>query len=142
MTKMLLMLLALSIPALAQTSSDGSFSVRHSKKANFSLNREQMHTAESIYRNACAVVQRDFLSGADEVHIHFTVVIGAERNEVLSRRATQDDEIWLKKWDPNLFAQGVVLLAVDQRLTPDVITLLGQRAVRYSNATADVSGFR
>ena len=142
MSKMLFMLLAFSIPALAQTSSDGSFSVRHFKKANFSLNREQMHTAESIYRNACAVVRRDFLSGADEVHIHFTVVIGAARNEVLSRRATQDDEIWLKKWDPNLFAQGVVLLAVDQRLTPEVIALLGQRAIRYSNATVDVSGFR
>jgi hypothetical protein len=116
--------------------------VRHFKKANFSLSREQMRNAESIYRNACSVVQRDFLSSTSDVHMHFTVVIGAERNEVLSRRAPQDDEIWLKKWDPNLFAQGVVLLAVDQRLTPDVIALLGQRAVRYSNATADVSGFR
>ena len=136
------MLLALSLPALAQTSTDGSFLVRHAKKANFSLSREQMHAAETIYRNACAVVQRDFLTGSGEVQIHFTVVIGAERNEVLSRRSAQDDEIWLKKWDTNLFAQGVVLLAVDQRLTPDVIALLGQRAIRYSNATVDVSGFR
>ena len=79
MGKTLLILLVLSLPALAQTSSDGSFSVRHVKKADFSLNSDQMHDAETIYRNACSVVQHDFLSGAGELHLSFTVVIGAER---------------------------------------------------------------
>jgi hypothetical protein len=72
----------------------------------------------------------------------FTVVIGADQNQVLSRRLTQDDEIWMKRWDPDVFAQGVVLLAVDQSLTPDVVKRLGKRAVRYSNATVDISGFK
>jgi hypothetical protein len=74
--------------------------------------------------------------------LRFTVVIGAERDEVLARRTTQDDELWMKKWDPNVFAQGVVLLAVEQSLTPDVVRLLSRRAVRYSNATVDVSGLQ
>ena len=142
MWKTLLILFVLSSHGLAQTSSDGSFSVRHLKKPNFSLNKEQMRDAETIYRNACAVVQRDFLSAAGELHLHFTVVIGADQNQVLSRRLTQDDEIWMKRWDPNVFAQGVVLLAVDQSLTPDVVKRLGKRAVRHSNATVDVSGFK
>jgi hypothetical protein len=142
MWKTLLILFVLSFHGLAQTSSDGSFSVRHLKKPSFSLNREQMRDAETIYRNACAVVHRDFLSTAGELHLHFTVVIGADQNQVLSRRLTQDDEIWMKRWDPDVFAQGVVLLAVDQSLTPDVVKRLGKRAVRYSNATVDVSGFK
>lgn len=143
MGKTLLILLVLSLPALAQTSPDGSFSVRHLKKADFSLNSDQMRDAETIYRTACSVVQHEFLSGAaGELHLHFTVVIGAERNEVRSRRITQADEIWMKNWDPNVFAQGVVLLAVDQSLTPDVVRRLGMRAVRYSSAAVDVSGLR
>lgn len=142
MRKTLLILLALSLTALAQTSSDGSFSVRHLKKADFSLNSDQMRDAETIYRTACSVVQHEFLSGAGELHLRFTVVIGAERNEVRSRRIKQGDEIWMKNWDPDVFAQGVVLLAVDQSLTPDVVKRLGKRAVRYSSATVDVSGFR
>ncbi|HEY6370277.1 MAG TPA: hypothetical protein VIX37_06840, partial [Candidatus Sulfotelmatobacter sp.] len=121
MWKTLLISFALSLPGLAQTSSDGSFSVHHLKRANFSLKPEQMRDAENIYRNACVVVQRDFLSAACELHLRFTVVIGAERDEVLARRTTQADELWMKKWDPNVSAQGVVLLAVEQSLTPDVV---------------------
>jgi len=117
MGKTLLILLVLSLPALAQTSPDGSFSVRHLKKADFSLNSDQMRDAETIYRTACSVVQHEFLSGAaGELHLHY--------------------------WDPNVFEQGVVLLAVDQSLTPDVVRRLGMRAVRYSSATVDVSGLR
>ncbi|HEY6369123.1 MAG TPA: hypothetical protein VIX37_00960, partial [Candidatus Sulfotelmatobacter sp.] len=67
---------------------------------------------------------------------------GAERDEVLARRTTQADELWMKKWDPNVSAQGVVLLAVEQSLTPDVVQTLSRRAVRHSNATVDVSGLR
>ena len=142
MLKTLCILLVLSSAGLSQTSSDGSFTVRHAKKANFSLSKDEMLTAETIFHNACAVVQRDFLSGAGELHMHFAVVIGTERNEVLSRRSTQGDEIWMKKWDPNLFAQGVVLLSVDQSLTPDLVAQLGKRAIRYSNAAVGVSGLR
>ena len=71
MSKTLLILFVLSLHGLAQTSSDGSFSVRHLKKPNFLLNKEQMRHAQAIYRSACAVVQHDFLSAASELHLHF-----------------------------------------------------------------------
>ena len=74
--------------------------------------------------------------------IEFSIAtIGAERNEVHVMHS-EHDEIWMKKWDPMVFAKGVVVLAVSQSLTRDLIEQLGARAVRYSNATVDVSGFR
>jgi hypothetical protein len=48
----------------------------------------------------------------------------------------------LKKWDPTLFALGVVVLAYYEALTSDVIKQLGQRAVRVSDATVDISGLK
>lgn len=137
MFRVIAVFLFLSSVAVAQTSSDGSFSVRHSKDANFTLSPAQIHEAESIYHSACAVVQHDFHVGAGELHPHFTVVVGADHNEVHSRR-TEVGEIWMKKWNPVIFAQGVVVLAFDHVLTRDVITQLGNRAVRYSNSTVDV----
>jgi hypothetical protein len=135
-----LLYLSLSLVGLAQTSSDGSFSVHHSKKENFSLSAAQMGDAESIYHNACIVVQHDFQSGAGELHPHFTVIIGAERNEIHLRHP--EGEIWMKKWNPMLFAQGVVVLAFDRSLMPDVVEQMANRAIRYANATVDVSRLR
>lgn len=139
MLRAMFVLLAVSSIGLAQTSSDGSFSVRHFKKANFSLSQDDMRQAESIYRSACAVVQSDFRGGIGELHPHFTVVIGTDHDEIFSRRA-EADEIWLKKWDPVVFAQGVVFLAFDQMLTSDVLLQLSNRAVRQSKAAVAVSG--
>ena len=115
MSKIVFVLLALSLGGVAQTSSDGSFSVHHSTKANFSLSAAQMHEAESIYHSACAVVHRTFQGGAGELHPHFTVTIGADHDEVHGMRIT-GDEIWMKKWNPGIFAEGVVVLAFDQSL--------------------------
>ncbi len=143
MLKVVFTLLVLASVGLAQSSSDGSFSVRHAKHANFSLNPAQMREAESLYKSACAVVQHDFQSDAGELHPHFMVIIGANNNEVHVRPATKgEDEIWLKKWDPPQFAKGVVVLAFDKLLTADFINRLGNRAIRYSSATVDVAGMK
>jgi len=48
----------------------------------------------------------------------------------------------MKKWDPAMFAEGVVVLAFDWILTGDTITELGKRAVRSSNASVDVAGLK
>jgi hypothetical protein len=106
-----------------------------------------MREAESLYLSACAVVQHDFYRGAGELRPHFTVIIGADRNEVHSDQIKENSvpgqaEIWMKKWNPLMFAQGVTVLAFNQMLTKDVIKQLGDRAVRYSNATVDVAGFK
>jgi hypothetical protein len=125
---------------VAQTSSDGSFSVRHSNKVTFPFGAEQIRDAESIYHSACAIVQRDFQRGAGDLRPRFTVTIGTKRNEVHAMRP-EGDQIWMAKWDPMVFAEGVVL-AASQSLTRDMIKEMGIRAVRYRNATVDVSGLR
>ena len=141
MLKTFLTLVIIVSAAWAQSSSDRSFSVRHFKDAKFSLNAAQMRQAENLYSLVCAVVKEDFHSGAVELHPHFTVLIGAQRNEVHTRpvRSEGGAELWMKKWNPMVFAQGVVVLAFDEMLTRDVITRLGNRALRYSNATVDVA---
>jgi hypothetical protein len=137
MLKLMVILLIAVSAAIAQSSSDGSFSVHHSKHANFSLSREQMREAESLYHSACVVVHQDFHSSPGIVHPHFTVVIGAETNEVHNM-----EEIRMKKWNPTMFAEGVVILAYQQELTADKVKQLSNRAVRYSNATVDVAGLK
>jgi hypothetical protein len=140
MLRVIFTLLLLASAGLAQSSSDGTFSVHHSKQANFSLSQPQMHEAESLYQSACAAVQHDFHS-ADQLHPHFIVVIGTDTNEVHSGGMRVDGglEIWMKKWDSTVFAQGVVVLAFQQLLTRDAIKRLGRRAIRSSNATVDVA---
>lgn len=142
MSKLLFVAFILASVALAQSSSDGSFSVRNAKQASYSLNPTQMREAESLYQSACATVQHEFHSSEGELRPHFTLVIGADRNEVHNlvqpKEKQGNIEIWMKKWDPRTFAQGVVVLAFNQMLTADVITQLGNRAFRYSNATVGV----
>ena len=138
MLKLAFLLIAFSSLGLAQSSTDGSFSVHHLKNASYSLRPAQMREAESLYHSSCEVVQHEFHSGAGESCPHFTVVLGAERNELHSRRF-EAREIWMKKWDTQVFAQGVVILTFDQMLTEDVIEQLGNRALRKSNATVDVT---
>jgi hypothetical protein len=96
-----------------------------------------MREAESVYQSACAVVRQDFHSSR-ELHPRFTVIIGADRNQV----SYAESEIRLKKWNPTVFARAVVVLAFDQLLPDDAISELGDRAVRYSSATITVAGFK
>lgn len=141
--KLLFTLLVLSSIGLGQSSSDGSFSVRDARHPGLSLSKAEMREAENLYEGACAAVQREFHSSV-ELHPHFVVVTGAERNEVHSAGMKVDDglEIWMKRWNPTVFAQGVVVLSFQQLLTRDTITQLGHRAVNYSNATVDVAGIK
>ena len=140
MVKTIFTLLILVSAGLAQTAADGSFSVRRAADASYSLSPAQMREAERLYQSACAVVQREFHSGAVKLRPHVTVIIGTERNEVHSGR-TEPGEIRMKKWDPITFTQGSVVLAFDGMLTNDVIVQLGNRAVRQNNATVDVADF-
>jgi hypothetical protein len=148
MLKIMLTVFILASAGLAQSSSDGSFSVRQARHANLSLTPAQMREAESLYQSACLVVRHDCPTGAGEFYPpHFTVVIGADSNEVHgnivpSKKAHSQPEIWLKKWNPMVFAEGVVVLAFDQLLTEDRVAQLRNRAVRYSRAAVDVSNLK
>ena len=140
MLKAVLPLLLLVSLCGAQSSADGSFSVRHVKNASFSLTPAQMREAERLYQSACAVIIRDFqsnFSSRSEIHPRFTVIVGTDHNEVHGRT-----EIWMKEWDPGIFAEGVVVLAFNQVLTPDRIKQLSSRALRYSNSIVDVADLK
>jgi len=130
MLRILLALLILTSAALAQSASDGSFSVRDIAHANPVLTPAQLREAENIYQNACAVVLHDFHS-SELRNPHVDVIVGTDRDLIHGR-----SEIWMKKWDRDKFAQGIVLLLL---LNTDAIEQLGRRAVRYSDATINVS---
>jgi hypothetical protein len=122
--------------SFGQSSSDGLFVVQNVRKSGSLLTAAQMRQAEKLYQSACTIVKNDF-HGAMDLHPRFTVIIGTDHNEVHGR-----SEIWLKQWNPAVFTEGVVVLAFEQVLTPDTIKQLGERAVRYTDATIDVADVR
>ena len=89
--------------------------------------------ADRLYLSACAVVQREYGAGR-VVHPQITVVLG----DGIDQADLDGRVIRLTKWDPYLFAQGVVsialynLLPLDQRLT------MARRAVSWADATVAV----
>ena len=114
-------------------SSDSLFNVRYTKHAHFVLSASQIGEAEKLYQTACAVVQRE-LHTDKSLHPRFTVVLGAERDELHA-----DAELWLKKWNPALFTQAVVVLSFDEMLPIDLRIQLTKRALQYNAATVDFS---
>lgn len=136
MLKVLIPLLFCAAVSFAQSSSDGMFVVQNLKKSGSILTASQIRQAEKLYQNACEVVKRDF-HGTTDLRPRFTVIIGTDHNEVHGR-----SEIWLKQWNPAMFAEGVVVLAFEHVLTPDAIKQMGERAVRYSDATINVADLK
>lgn len=89
--------------------------------------------AETIYLSACRVVEQEFRR-AEPLRPRLTLVLGANRDGLYFRNR----EIQLKKWDDYQFAQGVVLLAVDDMLPRDKKILLSRLAVLEAESTVDV----
>lgn len=136
MLKAIVTVMFLVTSCVGQSSSGHFFEVRHAKKTNFSLTPAQMREAEKLYQSTCAVVRREF-PGSGELRPRFTVLLGADRDEVHSQT-----EIWLRQWNPNLFAQGVAVLAFDQLLTTDLVRKLAKRGIQQSNAMVDVADLK
>lgn len=93
--------------------------------------------AQKIYLSACSVVQREFgrtLPLAPQV----TLVLGADKNEVWFAGR----EIRLTKWNPNAFAQGVVVLAFEDLLPSQQRLAIATRAVNWADSTVAVEQFR
>jgi len=96
---------------------------------------KKWHTSEAdkVYLSSCAVVQREFGIG-HELRPAVTLVIGAEKDVLeFSRR-----EIRLTKWDPYLFAQGVVVLAFEDLLPKKEVLSVAKRAVSWADSTIDI----
>lgn len=89
--------------------------------------------AAKIYLSACSAVQREF-SGRQPLHPAIRVVLGAEANNVeLSKH-----ELRLVKWDPYLFAQGVVIFAFEDLMPAEARITITKRAVSWADATVEV----
>ncbi|HZR56384.1 MAG TPA: hypothetical protein VFA74_05895 [Terriglobales bacterium] len=135
MSRATVVLFLLAPICFAQSSFSGNFRIRHIKRPGFSLAPTQLHEAEKLYQSVCAVVQRDLPNNA--LRPRFTVSLGAERDEIHGT-----SEIWLKKWNPGAFVEGVVVLAVNHRLSADMVQQLTKRAVQYNNAMVSVGDLK
>lgn len=89
--------------------------------------------AQKIYDSACAVVEQEL--GANRIaRPQFKVVLGAAKNSL----DYDQRELNLTKWDPYLFAQGVVLLSYADLLSPKQRAEMAKRALTWADATIDV----
>jgi hypothetical protein len=90
--------------------------------------------AQNIYLSACAAVRREFgvSPGASP---RMTLVLGAQKDEAV----WQTHEIRLRKWNRDLFAQGVVLLAFDDIMTSERRLRMAKRALNWADSTVDAA---
>jgi hypothetical protein len=92
----------------------------------------QSAEAIRVYLSSCAVVQREF-GISHELRPEVTLVLGAEKDVL----AFDQREIRLTKWDPYLFAQGVVVLAFEELLPKKELLSVAKRAVTWADSTID-----
>jgi len=88
---------------------------------------------DKVYLSACTVVQREF---GDSIVLRppVALVLGADTSAVDFDKKT----ILLKRWDHSLFAEGVVILAFEDLLTPQRRMMITNRAVNLAQATVNV----
>jgi hypothetical protein len=125
--KFLIPILVLSTSCLAQE----ALTIRtHSKQ-------RPPADAQKIYLSACSAVQREF--GTNRLpRPQVTLVIGGDSN-----KADWDHrEIHLTKWDPYLFAEGVVIFAFEELLPTEQRRQVAKRAVTWADSTVEIDHFR
>jgi hypothetical protein len=88
---------------------------------------------DKVYLSACTAVQREF---GDSIVLRppVALVLGADANAVDFDKKT----ILLKRWDHSLFAEGVVMLAFEDLLTPQRRMMMTNRAVNLAQATVNI----
>jgi hypothetical protein len=123
--RLAILILSLVTTSLAQE----GLSVRAQGKQNVPATE-----AEKIYLSACSVVQREF-GGTKSVRPRVTLILGANRDAVLF----DDRKIELTKWEPRLFAQGVVVFAFEDLMPLDQRRVLASRAVNWADATVGIN---
>jgi hypothetical protein len=89
--------------------------------------------AQALYLSACKVVEQEF-SRTDPIRPRVTLILGAERDAIYYPKR----EIHLMKWDKYQFAQGVVVLAVNEMLPADMRISLTKLAVLEAESTVSV----
>jgi hypothetical protein len=97
---------------------------------------ERPADAEKIYLSACSEVEHKFRISRP-LRPQVTLVVGADRNEAY----WDAKEIRLTKWDPYLFAQGIVIFAFEELLPQGERMAVAKRAVAWADSTVAVKSF-
>lgn len=90
-----------------------------------------------VYFSACSAVQREFYN-SKVPRPTVALILGADKNAIDYNKKT----VLLRQWDRYLFAQGVVLLAFEDLLTPERRLVITSRAVKLADASVDVGELR
>lgn len=88
---------------------------------------------DKLYLAACATVQRDF-GASRPVRPQITLILGADKDQAL----LDQREIRLTKWNPGLFAQGVVVFAFEDLMSVDERKAVARRAVSWAESTVEI----
>ncbi len=89
---------------------------------------------DKIYLSACLAVQQEF--GSDRaIGPRVRLVLGADKNGVDFEKR----EVWLVRWDRDLFAQGVVALAFWDLMTTERCAAIAKRALRRADGTIELA---
>jgi hypothetical protein len=97
--------------------------------------QEQPADAEKIYMSACLAVEREFRI-TRPIRPSLTLVVGADENGAY----WGPREIRLTKWNPNFFAQGVVMFAFEDLLPDGERVAVAKRAISWAGSTVNVKG--
>jgi len=89
--------------------------------------------ADKLYLSACSAIEREF-GGTRPVRPQVPLVLGADKDEALLDRR----EIRLIKWNPDLFAQGVVVFAFEDLMPMDERIAVARRAVNWAGSTVEI----
>ena len=104
------------------------FTIRNTRNRNVPYAEIQ-----TIYLSACRVVEQEF-SRSEPLRPRLTLLLGSDTDRVFY----PNREIQLKKWDDYKFAQGVVILAVNDMLPEDKKYSLSKLALLQAESTVDV----
>jgi hypothetical protein len=92
--------------------------------------------AEKVYRSACSAIEREFRISRP-LRPQVTLTVGSDQNGAY----LDVKEIRLMKWDPYLFAQGVVFFAFEELLPEGERIAVAKRAVSWADSTISAKSF-
>ena len=97
--------------------------------------------AGRIYTSACELLARSIHpEHPPQLHPKFRLVLGADTDEFVRDDALA--ELHLKSWDPEKFAQGVVVVALRELIPRPDLARIARQSVTLAGSTVDVSDLR
>jgi len=130
-----LLLLGGSMMAMAQTSPQNQsklpFEVSNPQNKKWSPGE-----AQRIYTSACQLLARTIRPDKPpELHPQFMLILGTEHDEFVRDGARV--EVHLRSWEPEMFAQAVVAIAVRDLLQVNQLQQVAHQSVLLANSTVD-----